>query len=124
MYCPKCLNDSLRPNSRLVIKLSINGKQKDTGRFIVNAKDTDREKEIKLREKVEEFMKWYSTFLNKEPIEKVEIFSSDFSCSKGCAIGVEQSFSVINTIYPQEVIEKTFKRLAPKYGLTLNLKLS
>ena len=59
MYCPQCFSNSLRLNSRGVVKLTINGKQMDTGRFLFNL-DTEAMEEIqeKLRDKIEEFFKY------------------------------------------------------------------
>jgi hypothetical protein len=118
MYCPVCLNDTLKIRSSGVIKLSFDGLAKNTSQFTYNLKqDNNKRLKFKLREKVEEYCKWYSLFQNKSPLKKIEIFSADFECENNCAIGVQNRMSVIGQIYFAEEVIKIVKEEAAKYDI-------
>jgi hypothetical protein len=118
MYCPVCLNDTLKIRSSGVVKLSFDGLAKNTSQFTYNLKqDNNKLLKFKLREKVEEFCKWYSLFQNKSPLKKIEVFSADFECENNCAIDVQNRMSVIGQIYFAEEVIKIVKEEAAKYDI-------
>lgn len=94
----------------------------DTGRYLFNLK-TDSEEQIResLLKKAEEFFKWYSNFQNRDPISRLSIHSSDFLCTKGCAIPVNSQISVIGVLYPEEDVSSMFYDLGVKYGLDVRI---
>ena len=122
MYCPECLNDTLKIRSSGVVKLSFDGLAKNTSQFTYNLKqDSNKRLKFKLREKVEEFCKWYSLFQNKSPLKKIEVFSADFECDNQCAIGLKNRISVIGQIYFVEEVIKILKEEAEKYGIQVEV---
>lgn len=123
MYCPKCLNDSLLVSPKGVITLILNGKQMNNGRFLYNIERDDfSEFNRALREKIDEFFKWYENFQNRDPIHTVEVCSSDFVCSNGCAIGVHETFSVVDLLISYKDLVKMIKEEADKFGVGVELK--
>lgn len=118
MYCPICFNDTLKMRSSGVIKLNFDGLAKNTSQFVYNLK-TDPPKRMKfnLKEKVEEFCKWYSLFQNKSPIKKIEIYSADFECENKCAISANNRISVIDNLYFAEEVISMVTEIAKQYGI-------
>src|SRR5687768_5890113 len=89
MYCPVCLQNTMKIRSSGVIKLSFNGKSRNTSLFTYNLqKETQEQLDAKLREKIVDFFSFYSEFNNKTPIKTFEAFSADFMCTNGCKIDV------------------------------------
>ena len=122
MYCPRCFNNSLNLNSRVVARLFINGKHRDTGVFMFNPhKDSTRELEARLKEKVTDFFKWYSTFQNKELIEKVELLTADVTCGSGCPTNPDTKVSVIGLVYNEAQVQKICSDVANRYGINVQL---
>ena len=123
MYCPVCLNNSLKISSRGVVHLRINGKQMDTGRFLYNI---DREsKEVLLqnfRDKIEEFFRWYSSFQNIKPIQTIDICSSDYICENGCIIPVNKKCSVIDVLLSKKIVKEIFEEFGEKYRIEIELE--
>lgn len=123
MYCPVCLNESLTLAPRGIVNLTVNGKQRDTGRFMFNTlRETKEEIAKNLSKKLDEFFKWYAGFQNKEPIKYIKIFSSDFMCSNGCIIDVNMKFSVLDVLISTSSIEKILAKLGEKYGMVIELE--
>lgn len=122
MHCPKCFNDSLRMASRGIVHITVNGMQKDNGRFLYNCeKQTTEEIGESFKAKLEEFFKWYSTFQNKDPIKVVQIVSSDFSCEEKCKLNITQKFSILDILIPYEQTEKIIKELGKIYNMEIQL---
>lgn len=123
MYCPKCLNNTLRLSSRGVINLIINGKQMDAGRFLYNIQTMDkRELLSELTGKIEEFFKWYSGFRNQSAIEIVELITSDVQCEEGCSLPLNQRISIVDLLISDKELRSILGRMGEKYNMTIELK--
>ena len=115
-YCPVCLNNTLKICSSGVIKLTFNGMARNTSLFTFNLKKDNPEKmKTYLRERFTDYLSWYGEFQNKEQIKKLEIYSSDFRCDNGCAIGGNNRMSVVGPIYDPSEVVKIFKEEAAKF---------
>ena len=124
MYCPKCLNNSLRLEAKGVVNIIINGKQMDAGRFLFDMGPGGEEKTIEdFKKKVDEFFKWYSNFQNKEPINYVELLSNHFKCEEGCFLSANDRFSILDIILPIDLVKTTLTEAGKKYGMDVQLKL-
>lgn len=123
LYCPTCLNTSLKMNNHGVVNLTINGIQMDSGRFLYNL-GTQTKKEIanELKAKLEIFFKWYASFKNREPINKLDISSSDFYCEDGCSLGIGKRFNVIGILVSEDSIKQILNELGDKYNISIDHK--
>lgn len=119
MYCPVCFQDNLKLRSTGVVKISFNGKSRNTSLFTYNlAKDTPSDLDKKMRERIADFMDWYNEFQNKAVLEKFEALSSDFQCTNSCKIDyLHTKISVIGLIFKFELIKKMIEEEAQKLGL-------
>ncbi len=125
MYCPKCLNNTLRLSSRGVVNLVINGKQMDAGRFLYNTQSMDKRELLgELTQKIEEFFKWYSGFRNQSAIEVVEIITSDVQCEEGCNLPLNQRISIVDVLISSKELRAILDRLGEKYSMNIQLKNS
>lgn len=123
MYCPKCLNDSLRICSKGVVNIAINGKQMDAGRFLFNLESDDKIKQLKpaLKTKVQEFFKWYSGFQNRDPVTIIAIDTSDMQCEEGCVISAKNRFSIIDVLISKAELLEVLEVEAKKYNIEIQL---
>ncbi len=122
MYCPKCLNDTLRVSSRGVVHLVINGKQMDSGRFLFNFNDMSKEEFLQsFIEKMDTFFEWYSNFKNKEPISAVELFNNDTNCIDGCKVPMSHYISVIDLLVDKKTLHKLLQEHATKFDLVIDV---
>jgi len=123
MYCPVCFQNTLKLRSNGVVKLSFNGKSRNTSLFTYNlAKDSGAELALKLREKITEFMVWYNEFKNKPPVKTIEVFSSDCQCSNSCKIDlVNTRISVIGVMYSFKEIQHIMQEEGAKHGIEIAL---
>lgn len=125
MYCPKCLNDTLKIKSNGVIKITFNGKHRDTSLFTFNfSKESDKKILGKLEQKIVEFLSWYSEFNNKSPLKNFEAFSNDFVCSQGCQMGVDSKISVIGPVFGANEVYSILQTECEKYKLKLEIDKS
>jgi hypothetical protein len=123
MYCPICFNDTLALKKSGVVHLIINGKQMNAGRFLFNREQDKPDVILRIfASKLEDFLKWYSTFQNKLPITEVYISSSDFDCVKDCKIPISSKFSIIDILIPLVDINEVLTLMAKKYNLKIELK--
>ena len=123
MYCPVCFNDSMILNKKGIIHIVINKKQMDNGRFLYDISNGDeKDSKEKLKQKIEEFFKWYTKFLNKESIQYLELASSSFSCVKGCRLDASFRLSVVDVFISKKEIIDIVRELAPKYELNVEIK--
>ncbi len=122
MYCPICFQNTLKIRSNGVIKLAFNGKARNTSLFTYNLqKETQEQLLLKLREKVEDFMKFYGDFANKEVIKKVEVYSGDFQCVNDCKIDLlATKVSVVNLIFAPADVRQILSEESKKYGIDVN----
>jgi hypothetical protein len=105
------------------VKLSFNGKSRNTSLFTYNLnKDSGEELAQKLKDKIIEFLSWYSEFQNKAPIKTFEVFSSDCQCNNACKIDlVNTRVSVIGVMYSFKLIEHLLVTEGEKYGIEIAL---
>ncbi len=103
MYCPVCLNDTLKIASSGVVKLTFNGKAKATSQFIYNLKEDKPHQTLKrFRDVVNDYFSWYATFQNIDTIKQFTATSHDFRCSNGCGININHRISIINLVITKE----------------------
>lgn len=122
MYCPKCFNSSLHFNTRGIIHVIINGKQMDSGRFLYNLDHLDDPQFLSdLKDKIEEFFKWYSHFQNQEVITSVELCTSDVICDNKCTISIDQKFSILDIMIRKSTLLKILDDLSRKHRLKIEL---
>lgn len=102
-----------------VIKLSFNGKSRNTSLFTYNLqKETQEQLNAKLREKIVDFFSFYSEFNNKTPIKNFELYSSDFLCTSGCKIDVMSTkVSVVGIVYPAPLVKQILQEEGKKFGI-------
>lgn len=123
MYCPKCLNDTLKVASSGVVKLTFNGKSKSTSQFFYNlSQDTEQEILEKLENVLEDYFKYYSNFQNQSLIDSIEATSIDFKCSQGCILTVSHKVNVISLIFTMDNLKALATKQALKYNVPLKLK--
>lgn len=123
MYCPVCFQDTLKLRSNGVVKLSFNGKARNTSLFTYNlTKDSAKDLQAKLRERIVDFVSWYSEFQNKVPLKTFEAYSSDCQCSNNCKIDlVTTRVSVIGVLYSRKEIEAMISEEAARFGIDVAL---
>ena len=123
MYCPVCFNHSLALSTQGVIQVVINGRQRDSGRFLFSLALKERNKILPaFKDKAEEFFQWYSEFVNKKPIQKVELLTPDMKCENSCRLPSQTYFSIIDLIIPQTEVTQTIEDLGLKYDIKVKLK--
>ncbi|HXH32275.1 MAG TPA: hypothetical protein VNJ01_15855 [Bacteriovoracaceae bacterium] len=123
MYCPICFQNTLKIRSNGVIKLAFNGKAKNSSLYTYNLqKETHEQLLLKLREKIEDFMSFYSDFANKEAIKKLEIYSADFVCVNDCKIDMMSTkVSVIGLVYSVPEVKAILAEEGKKYGIDISV---
>jgi hypothetical protein len=122
MYCPKCLNDTLKVRSSGVAKLLFNGKHRDTSLFTYNLTNQSNLTLLnKLEDRIIDFMSWYANFNNKNAITEFELFSSDFICDNGCAIDNNVKISLIGPIYTPKQVLKILKTQGEKFQIEISI---
>lgn len=123
MYCPVCFQNTLKLRSNGVVKLSFNGKSRNTSLFTYNLnKDSGADLAEKLRDKIVDFLSWYAEFQNKAPIKTIEAYSSDCQCSNACKIDlVNTRVSVIGVMYSFKEIEHIMQAEGKKFAIEISL---
>lgn len=117
MYCPSCLNETLRLNFKGVVDVIINKKQLDNGRFLFNSQtQTDAEIKQMLYKKLKEFFRWYSSFQNAKNISTIEIVSNGFLCSNKCSIEITKKFSVLNILISEHDVYQMAMEIGSEFG--------
>lgn len=125
MYCPICLNDTLKIRSSGVAKLTFNGKARSTSLFTFNiTKDNITKLNSKLKSTVTDYIAWYASFVNKAPIKNIEIFSGDFICSKKCQIDVNTRISLVDVLYDKTNVNQMLSEVCEEYKIDLDFKFS
>ena len=126
MYCPVCFQNTMKIRSSGVIKLSFNGKSRNTSLFTYNLqKETQEQLDAKLREKIVDFFSFYSEFNNKTPIKNFEAYSSDFMCTNGCKIDVMSTkVSVVGIVYPAPLVKNMLLEEGKKFGIDITASLN
>ena len=122
MYCPECFNNTLKINSRGVVRLAFNGKSKETSLFLYNiSKDKPDDVKKNVAEKFDDFFKWYASFKNADPIKNIELYSNDFTCSNNCKILLTTKITVVGLLITQKDVHEIANEVAIKYNLQLQL---
>lgn len=119
MFCPNCLNNSVHVKEKGVIQILVNGRQKDTGRFLFNLEDRDAITQG-VSDKILEHFKWIKSFSNPKPVESVNVITSDAKCDNGCALPIGQRFSLIDHI----ISTKELKQMAISHAKECELEIS
>lgn len=119
MYCPVCFQNTMKIRSSGVVKLSFNGKSRNTSLFTYNLqKETQEQLEAKLREKIVDFFSFYSEFANKTPIKVFEAYSADFVCTNSCKLDIMNTkVSVVGIMYPQQKVRSILNEEGKKFGI-------
>lgn len=123
MYCPVCFQNTMKIRSNGVIKLAFNGKSRNNSLFTYNLqKETDEQLQAKLREKIVDFLSFYSEFNNKAPIKNFEVYSADYLCTNGCKIDViNTKVSVVGLVYSSQVVKKILYEEGKKFGIDIEV---
>lgn len=121
MYCPVCFQNTMKIRSSGVVKLSFNGKSRNTSLFTYNLqKETQEQLEAKLREKIVDFFSFYSEFANKTPIKVFEAYSADFVCTNSCKLDIMNTkVSVVGIMYPQQKVRSILNEEGKKFGIEI-----
>jgi hypothetical protein len=121
MYCPVCFQNTMKIRSSGVVKLSFNGKSRNTSLFTYNLqKETQEQLEAKLREKIVDFFSFYSEFANKTPIKVFEAYSADFMCTNSCKIDIMSTkVSVVGIMYSQQKVRAMLQEEGKKFGIEI-----
>jgi hypothetical protein len=106
-----------------VVKLAFNGKSRNNSLFTYNLqKETHEQLLAKLREKIVDWMSFYSEFANKTPIKTFEAFSADFICTNNCKIDMlNTKVSVVNLIYSAQEVKTLLKEEGQKFGIDVEV---
>ncbi len=123
MYCPECFQNTLKIRSIGVVKLAFNNKSRNTSLFTYNLqKETHEQLLAKLREKIVDWMSFYSEFVNKTPIKTFEAYSGDFICTNNCKIDmIKTKVSVVNVIYSAQEVKDMLKEEGQKFGVVIEV---
>ncbi len=122
MYCPVCLNDTLKISSSGIVKMTFNGKAKSTSQFYYNlAQDRDEDILNKLEGVIKDYFVYYSGFQNKDEINEISCHSIDFKCDNKCVINVNHRVNVIGLIFTQEELKEITEKLANKYQVPVKI---
>lgn len=123
MYCPVCFQNTMKIRSSGVIKLSFNGKSRNTSLFTYNLqKETQEQLDGKLREKIVDFFSFYSEFNNKTPIKTFEAYSADFMCTNACKLDMMSTkVSVVGVVYPVQIVKKMLQEEGQKFGIGIEV---
>lgn len=123
MYCPVCFQNTLKIRSNGVVKLAFNNKSRNTSLFTYNLqKETHEQLLAKLREKIVDWMSFYSEFNNKTPIKTFECYSGDFICTNNCKIDMlNTKVSVVNLIYSAQEVKSMLKEEGQKFGVEIEV---
>ncbi len=126
MYCPVCFQNTMKIRSSGVIKLSFNGKSRNTSLYTYNLqKDTQEQLDAKLREKIVAFFSFYAEFNNKTPIKNFELYSADFMCTNTCKIDVMKTkVSVVGIVYPRPLVKAMLMEEGKKFGIDIEVNLN
>ncbi|EPZ51685.1 hypothetical protein M902_2242 [Bacteriovorax sp. BAL6_X] len=122
MFCPKCLSNSLHLKEKGVIHILVNGRQKDTGRFLFSL-ESRPEITQNISNKILEHFKWIASFQNTKPVENVNIITSDAKCDNGCALPLAQKFSLLDYIVSTREVKSMVLVHAKECGLDVELDI-
>lgn len=106
-----------------VIKLSFNGKSRNTSLFTYNLqKESQEQLDAKLREKIVDFFSFYSEFNNKAPIKNFEAYSADFVCTNSCKIDMMSTkVSVVGIVYSVPSVRAMLQEEGKKFNIPVEV---
>lgn len=121
IYCPQCFNESLEISKKGIVHFSLNNKKMGRSRFLYN-RERESEEDIKkaFEEVVKEYMRWFSTLQNAGPITSINLVSNSFVCCRGCTIGADHYFSVVDSLFSLEYVLSVIDKNAQKYNIDFN----
>lgn len=124
-YCPVCLNESLALKSRGIVRFEINGKHLPNSVFVYNL-ETERLSEVllNLEKKVEDFIKWYSSLNNRQPIESFVLYSTDFACSNKCFLNPNSRLSIVDILFTKDEVMEVLTKICNKYDIPMEQNIS
>ena len=119
IYCPACFNHTCFLKESGKVTIFFDGKKKASGVFIFNIKEQRADQIYQvIKEKLEEYFIWYGEFKNKEPLKKIDLFSSDFLCEKGCTLN--NNLSVVGILISENKFKSLVHKLAKDYDVFLD----
>lgn len=123
MYCPVCFQDTLKVKSSGVIKVEFNGKARDTSLFTYNLiKETPEQRQLKLKQKIDEFFQFYAGFKNKDPIKSFMATSGDFECTNRCKIDfLKTKVNVVGLIFTRKEVLDLLEEAGKKYQIEIKV---
>lgn len=122
MYCPVCMNPTMKLASTGIVHLNINGKHKDTGQFFYDLSQESHDEVMrKFKGVVDDFFEWYASFQNKDIITSVQLWSGDFICTNNCRINSKNNQSIIGSLFTQDEVIEVIEKFAKKYGFKTEL---
>ena len=124
MYCPICLNDTLKLSHRGIVKVTINKKSKSNSQFSYNLKKDSQEIiNTNLKSVLVDYFQWYQTLDNKPVITHINLTSCDFICSKNCTLDLSYMMDVIGLIITEDSYKKVCNNAAKACGTSIDLTL-
>ena len=121
MYCPKCLNSTLKIKSSGIITVIINNKKMDSGKFLYDLEDP-QQIILNLREKINDFFNWFSSFQNQGSIEKFELVTSHLVCENKCPLPLSTQTSVISILSKEHDILSILEEIGKEHNISIHLK--
>ena len=130
LYCPQCLSNEIYLPNASIVHVVINDMRADLHHIlfgptqdgeILHKSFLDQEHILfnsnqgeyvfkqDLTKKIERFFNQYQHQPKKNPVRKINIFSSDYVCANDCALkGI--NISVINDLISPHTLDEDFKR--------------
>ncbi len=126
MYCPVCFNSSLMLRKQGIVQVLIDGRPRNASKFLFNTdKETKEEMIENLKDKVDEYYKWYCGFQNKTNEVKIGLFSGDYICMENyCVIPSNTTLNVVGTLFDKDETLALVQKIGTKYKLSVTLDLA
>lgn len=123
MYCPVCFNASLKPSSSGVLKMTFNKKSRATSQMHYNT-NTESPMHIykQLQAVMEDYLSWYSEFQNIDPINEIEVISSDYKCSNGCQLNMNHRINSLDDFLDKNEVLRLLKESCQKFNIPCSIK--
>lgn len=109
--------------SKGVIFFMVNGKIKDTNKFLFNLeKQSEEELWDAFEDTFDSFIKWYSTFKNREDLHKFSIYTNNYRCENACVFRADLKFSVLDILFSRKKLLEVINRICQDYGVACDLE--
>jgi hypothetical protein len=123
IVCPVCFENSLVLNNNGVIQVFVNDRSMNNNRVLFRLpKDNSKVLIKNIMPKIEDYYKWYGTFTNKEPIKKIDLVTTDYTCSNKCRIPGAHLVDIKGSLIDARMFKLTLMELTKKYGFNLRLE--